>query len=62
MTAPIDCRIEEVGDGTTSQMRTNNIGVPDEVRIFGGEELEGRQEGLSNHNQARNGKMDREKE
>ena len=43
-------------------MRTKNTGVPNEGRIFGGEELERRYEVGSDHNQARNGKMDRERE
>ena len=44
------------------QMRTKNTGVPDEGRMVGGEIPECKQEVGSDHIQARNGKMDREKE
>ena len=44
------------------QMRTKNTRVPDEGRMVGGEEPERRYEVCSDHNQARNGKKDREKE
>ena len=44
------------------QMRTKNTGVPDECRMVGEEEPERRYEVCSDHNQGRNGKMDREKE